>query len=708
MAKKPDLVEDDDFDIDDLDMENDPDLEDLPEADEIDGYAGMDDDDDPFGDDYVERPLGRTTSVPLYNQAAADPNISALQVYLNDGGNFVSLGEVPPRATEADVIRKFFDAMPPPGGGSVQLELRPCDSRGKLMGVAFTKRISEHHAELKRLRNIHAAQKGEKPAPGTLQALGIPPELWALLQKSAETERQRAELLAQQLEAERQRQREIDSQIAKERIDLATNAASGVQAITERMMNSEAQRAKMAQEEMQQRHATMNEQLSAMFQGQLQSNASHSQTMLQMMMQQREAERARAEENARLDRERWEREQKLRDEQMKAEREEREARRRQELEEMRLRFEEANKDRDRRVMEEMRRAAEEREAERIRRREEQEAKERREREERERRERLDREDREERARRWQQEMLESQRKHELTIKEIEAQRQREREDADRRSEQEREHQRTMTQLQLATLDKKYSRDDGLENTLLKGAGLLKMLGMDPADTVRRLFGGDEDEGGGDWTEAVPKMFGAAAEVLKEGLKAKAAQAQAQINTPAMGTAPLLGMNTFSPMPPVVPRATGEKVPVGTAPTEPIVNSSPPEGPPPDFDPEEFDIAAAVGDVPIETQDGQVVVQDSELEDAAPPELSLGLKAQRTCRKALRKLIPKLRAKPEAEWEQEIMFAISMEPTIYQFLKERGIYGAAIEAGASVELANRIVEVVDESGQVPEEIPRRID
>ena len=71
-------------------------------------------------------------------------------------------------------------------------------------------------------------------------------EMSRMFEKAVEAADQRASALEQALLEERERLRSEDNQRAQERVDLATQAAQGVQAITERMMRDEASRAERA------------------------------------------------------------------------------------------------------------------------------------------------------------------------------------------------------------------------------------------------------------------------------------------------------------------------------------------------------------------------------------------------------------------------------------------------------------------------------
>ena len=86
--------------------------------------------------------------------------------------------------------------------------------------------------------------------------------------------------------------------------------------------------------------------------------------------------------------------------------------------------------------------------------------------------------------------------------------------------------------------------------------------------------------------------------------------------------------------------------------------------------------------------------------------ALPVATQKKARYALRELISDLEVTPEDEWSSLIMATLAETPEGAAYLRARSIYGSAIEAGASVELANKLVAFADSSGLIPADIPRR--
>lgn len=225
---------------------------------------------DLFGNEAIT--IGRATSPKLYAQASQFPTVTQLRVWRWENGIPVGLGAIDAYATEEDMVREFYEAMPKPGTGRMMFKLRPIDIRGEEMGKEITLVISEHHAALQQIRRAKKAESDEAASNNNggnamgmgmgmgMQspiiydrggddggaAAGMASEMSRMFEKAVEAADQRAMALEQALLEERERLRSDDDKRAQERIDLATNAAAGVQAITERMMRDEANRADRA------------------------------------------------------------------------------------------------------------------------------------------------------------------------------------------------------------------------------------------------------------------------------------------------------------------------------------------------------------------------------------------------------------------------------------------------------------------------------
>lgn len=83
--------------------------------------------------------------------------------------------------------------------------------------------------------------------------------------------------------------------------------------------------------------------------------------------------------------------------------------------------------------------------------------------------------------------------------------------------------------------------------------------------------------------------------------------------------------------------------------------------------------------------------------------SLEMKTQKKARLALRNLVRDLQAKPEEEWQATIAGAISLEFSIYHYAKAVSVRTAMLEAGATDDLANRVINAMRASGMVPEDM-----
>jgi hypothetical protein len=742
--QKFNAAEDDDFDASEPEEEveadegaddlNDPDVTTLGAGPKIGGgYGRGNRRSEMFGED-AEHAVGRASSPRLYAQASQFPTCVQLRVWKWENGVPTGLGTIDATATEEDFVRKFFTAMPRRGEGRAQFRMRPIDIRGQELGQEVTTVISEHHAAIRQLREAEEEERemrmyGRGRFRGNEDdGNGGPPQVIVespqsdggehmshVVDRMLEVVEARAKSLEDSLEMERERLREEEQRRAQERIDLATNAAQGVQALTERAMRDEsarAERALKAQNEQSQMLVTTLTSIFAQQQG--------------MAAQQAEAQRRADEYRLEQERQRAERERREADDRIKREREEYEFRRAREREEAELRlkqerdeamrkFEQAKIELEMKLAREReeldrreRREKDEREArerwfaEERARREEREAREAKEREEsRARREAIEREEIRERE-------AERQRQHELRIKEMEAQAQRDREHAER-----------MASMQRLELEAKAhaSNSDPLANTMK----LFSQFGIPPEEIFPRVFGfGGKDKGEEDdedkvpgWAAALPAAMGMVGELAK-AMAARGGQPQAAPrpqyvaqqgapSSPPRQAVPYVASQQGQPARPPRPRA--------------IPAPSTEAGPPQQRVPVPADPAS-------EAPEGSVIrmVPPSSMEDAAPtaggatngtPAASLSdiaaaaglnLKAQKAARTGLRSLIKKVSTAEEEKWEELIGTAVMQEPNIFHYIKAVTVKAAMIENGADEALATRVMAAMRASSLVPDDLP----
>ena len=673
----PPEVNDDEFDNNEADDLNNPDVTHLGDSPRVGGARGRMT--DLFGEE-AESAVGRATSPRLYAQAAQFPTCAQLRVWRWENGIPVGLGTIDSTATEEDFVRQFLTAMPKRAEGRAQFKLRPIDIRGQELGQEVTIVISEHHATLRAMREAEAEER-EMRERGVPFPLPQPPgtdmggEMSRMVEHMLATAEQRARTLEESLEMERERMRSEELRRTQERVDLATQAAQGVQSITDRLMKDESQRAERAIKMQQEQGQLLVTTLTSIFSQQMsmQQQASESarrgdEMRLEQERQRADRERREAEDRRRAEREEWEfkrkREQEENDYRIRVEREEAERkiqREREELERKERREKDEREARERWFSEERAR------------REEREARESREREEaRARRESIEREELKERD-------AERQRQHDLRVKEMEI-----------AAAREREHQ-----LRLLELSKAQESAKG-GDALSAAATMMSKFGIAPDQFLPRLFGimpgGEEkeetEEKPSPWMAMIPAVVGALSEMARASAQAQAGQGAAP---PQGGPAPR--PRPQPQIPPPTPRQEGpyasppqqqrrEKVFVPPAPVEeaPEREAAVPPTPPPPPEPAKKSLS----------------------EIAA--EAGLQLKGQKAARVALRTLVRQLASEPEEKWEELIAMALTAEFTIYHYIRAVTVKAAMLEAGAPPDLVTRVIEAMRQSSMVPSDLP----
>ena len=642
---------------------NDPEVEYLSDPPRIGGGTKKGVTEDLYGND-AHYAIGRAMSPRLYAQAAQFPTCVQLRVWKWENGVPVGLGAIDATATEEDLVRQFASAMPKKGESRGQFKLRPIDIRGHELGQEVTLIISEHHSAVQTQRAVAEEESQSRDihvhgGGGGGEGYG---EMGRMFEQALDASEQRNNVLQNALEVERERIRQEDVQRAQERVDLATNAAQGVQALTERMMADESGRAERSMK-MQNEHSNMLlTTLTGIFQQQ-QSMAHQSSD------QQRRADEFRLEqERQRADRERQEAGEKARNQQQEwdrkrqKEREEGDGRLRLEREEAQRRFEQYRLDLDARLQREQADQA------------------RKERTSREDAERRDKWMAEERSRRESREAEQSrtrdadrQRQHERMMKEVEMSAQRDREHSER-------------MMQISKMEMASQGQANGMNVLGNAAGLLKQFGVEPTDILPRLFSPEEDEKAG-WMDALPKMLGAAAEFAKANMQGKAQDAemaqlamaqQAQLSPPPMD---------FGPLP---PPGAGEMYGM-------------PSGMGPGMGPDEPDPAESFEDevpIPRETP----AQANSRMLSEMAEEGGVPLLTQKNARVSIRKLVRSLKTSKSGTWEGKILSALQEELAIYHYIKAVTVRAAITEAGADAELCDRICTLVQSSALVPSDVP----
>lgn len=794
MRKSAPRDEDDEFDASEREEEvyeddenasalNDPDVMQLGQNPKIGGgYGRGARRSEMFGEE-AESSMGRATSPRLFAQASQFPTCVQLRVWKWENGVPVGLGTIDSSALEEDFVRKFYAAMPRRGEGRAQFRLRPIDIRGHELGQEITTVISEHHSAIKQMREAEEEERemrmygrgGGRFRGEEDRGNGGPPQVIVeaaqqsdggehmshLADRMLEVVESRAKALEEALDMERERVREEHNQRAQERIDLATNAAQGVQVLTERAMKDEAARSERAlrgQQEQSQMLVTTLTSIFAQQQG--------------MSAQQAEAQRRADEYRLEQERQRADRERREVEDRLRREREEYEARRikdkeeadfrlRLEREEATRKFEQAKMELEMRLQrerEEMERKerrereeAERREkwfSEERMRREEREARESREREEararrdekereearlreteRERKEKLERDDKERRELLVKEELrereAERQRQHELRVKEMEGAATRDREHAER-----------MTSMARMELEAKsnVAGTDPLGNAMK----MFAQFGIPPEEVFPRMFGtkrggeeGEEDEEKPPgWMAALPAAMGMMGEFAK-------AMAVRNAGAPPRSAPPQYMAPPQAAPPPTMPpqylAPTQRPAPRPGVQRPPAPNRLPP---PPLADVSLDALAEGAYAGPTPNADGIIrMVPESSLvegerrgtmrivpnEEEAPapdpvqrpaqanlPELAsaagLNLKAQKSARMGLRNLIKKVGSAEEEKWEELIVSAIMQEVNIYHYAKAVTVRAAMLEGGANEELAARVMAAMRGSEMVPKDLP----
>jgi hypothetical protein len=539
--------------------------------------------------------IGRPTSPPIWQSAHLHPNIPQLRVWKRVNGNPVLAGDIDALAGVPDFIQHFFELMPRIGEGSATFIIRPLNVDGQEVLTETTlPAISEHHTTLRSIREQRAGA-AVPINPAISAAAATSDRLERMVEKSQDLYEKRIQSLEAAAQEERRRAVDLQLEVAKERSELASRAAMSVEAITERLMKSDADRSERTATLEADRNKSALESTQGMFA-----------TMLQMQQQAATRERDAADRRVREEADR-----------RKDERADEDAKRVVERQDWERRRVEDERDHQRRLEKERGEAAE-RDKERDRRSADAEA---------------------ERVRRHDREMEDIRQRH-----------------ANDKAHMER----------MASLNTRTEKSESVEGVIDRVMGVVNKLGMKPEELLDRILGGKEDGGPNPLIEIVAKVVGEGIKTVGDVVKDRQRIAAGQGIPGAPGAAPFPYGYLAGPGADAAP----------AAPT-PSTDAAPP----------------ADGTTPPTTE-------------AKPtgPQSTLPLPTQKAARLAIRNLVRDMKSADKERWAGLVAGAVSLEPSVYHYVKEVSIRAAFIEAHADEAFVDAFFSH-ESINMIPAEVPR---
>lgn len=293
--------------------------------------------------------------------------------------------------------------------------------------------------------------------------------------------------------------------------------------------------------------------------------------------------------------------------------------------------------------------------------------------------RRDRE-RDELERRREREREEFERKFQIEREEAERRREREREEAERRqreveAERQRQHEQRMREMDLerererehsermAQMVFQREKGESLEGMLERGAKLLAMVGMKPADVLEKLTSSgqmEEAEGKTNMADVLAALLPKVVEVLPKVMQR--AQQPAPVNPQG-----------YAPVPPMLPNYP--QAPQGQAPQAVYAQPAAPQA------------------APVEAEQPAGTVRSS-----------LPLDVQKRVRNAARNLVKTLKGVPKEDWPDRVWAAVAAEPSILDYCQELTIRSVLEEAGGTPDFVNEFLNH-EALSSIPDSIPR---
>tara|TARA_R110001592_G_scaffold142674_2_gene364876 strand:- start:2814 stop:4802 length:1989 start_codon:yes stop_codon:yes gene_type:complete len=598
---------------------------------------------------------GRMSSPKLFAQQALFPQVTQLRCWKMENGIPTGIGVIDANSSEEDFVQKFRSAMPKTSQGSFKFKMRPLDIDGRELGQEITIAISEHHSILGNSLNA--------PSMATQVSMSKSQAEQETMTRMIEMLKETLKHSQGALESERHRTATLLEQMAQERIDLASNTASGIQVISERMMDADAKRQDGMLRQEQQRNQQVQDNMATFFQSQQDMTQSEKRRQEQEFKRQQEREQSFNQMLLQMEKERSDR-----DRQMLEGQKERELTQFQ----MMLEQERARRDRE---MQEFRERQEQQRQEWERKRIE-------ERDEFDRKERLRKDEVSQRETRIESELKEKEserlRQHEMRLKELELSAQRDREHSER-------------MMQLQALQVQQEKSGSLKESMKEAMETLTGFGIDPIELAQKMFGGGND-GGGSANEiigAITSLGGKVAEVVKENVKAQGAVQAVQAQSQMAQQNPM--GNPYGLMPYGLSPQQQQQMMQQQMMQQQFSEED-------EYDDEMLEQEPIFQNQPMNQAKSQQVQ-----EKPPKPKINLPLATQKNARKALRQLAVTLPNTPQEEWEEVITMSIVNEPAIYHYCQAVSVLYALRETGSNDEMINKIVYSLQQSSLVPNDL-----
>jgi hypothetical protein len=270
-------------------------------------------------------------------------------------------------------------------------------------------------------------------------------------------------------------------------------------------------------------------------------------------------------------------------------------------------------------------------------------------------------------------------------------------------ERDREHQERMIQLQ------KIQSGEGGGGL----SGIIETLGLEAPELLERLFSppSGENEDGGSWSDAIPKVLGSIAELGKAAITAKSEQSQQVQARGRRRVAPAPESQTAQVIqtpdgPQVILPGQTTGIPLRARPVQqpqPVAVDLPESG----SVPEEYQNPAeqlAHAEAGEPTEEAEESPSEPVNTLARAKKAGISLRDQKKARKAVRSLLDKLSESEQEEWLGLITEAITAEVGIYYYIRAVTVSAALAEATDDEELHTAVITALRESDLIPEDVP----
>jgi hypothetical protein len=228
----------------------------------------------------------------------------------------------------------------------------------------------------------------------------------------------------------------------------------------------------------------------------------------------------------------------------------------------------------------------------------------------------------------------------------------------------------------------------IKGLLAEASTTLQAFGLDPKELIQKILNPPppEQDNTAAWATLAGQVMGTVGEVAKAKMTSDALRSQTRRQLPPVAPVQQIGVvNPQQPQRGILP------------PQPPPQNARPPSSP---AQQAQNNAQKSPAQTPPATKPQN---QPDPKAGKTPEVITISLEQQKAARKALTLLVKKLSENQESSWQAIIISDLMTEKAIYPYIQAVSLIKAMEEAGASEEMADKIIEGLLDNPMVPEDL-----